>query len=117
MPFFDPTALQRREIAEGAFIRPVWGDKVMMVYIDLKDGAVVPLHTHPHEQMGMVLEGEFELVIEGESKVVREGEAYLVPSNIEHTAIANRGDARALDIFSPPREDFIQLVQGSPTGS
>lgn len=106
MPFFDPAQVQSKEIAPGAKIRPIWGEKVMMVFITLEEGSVVPLHTHPHEQMGMVLEGEFELAIAGEKRVVKQGDAYLVPSNVEHTAVASRGKALALDIFSPPREDF-----------
>lgn len=106
MPFYDPSQVQSKEIAPGAKIQPIWGDRVMMVFITLEDGSEVPMHTHPHEQMGMVLEGEFELTIAGEAKLVKKGDAYLVPSNVEHKAVASRGKALALDIFSPPREDF-----------
>ena len=112
MPFYDPTTLKQKEIAPGALIQPVWGDKVMMVFITLEDGAEVPNHTHPHEQMGMVLDGQFELTIAGEARIVKKGDAYLVPSNVEHRAVATSGKALALDIFGPPREDFIALLQG-----
>ena len=110
MPFYDPATLKSKEITPGAWIRPVWGEKVMMVFITLEDGAEVPMHSHPHEQMGLVLEGEFELTIAGETRTVSKGDAYLVPSNVEHRAVASRGKALALDIFSPPREDFIALL-------
>ncbi len=110
MPFYDFLEAQSKEMAPGVTIRPIWGEKVMMVHITLEDGAVVPLHSHPHEQMGMGLEGEFELTIAGESSVIKEGDAYFVPSGVEHIATANRGRAVALDIFSPPREDFIQSL-------
>ena len=106
MPFYDPSQVQPKEIAPGASIQPVWGEKVMMVYVTLENGSEVPLHRHPHEQMGMGLEGELEMTIDGEKKVVKKGEAYLVPSNVEHSAVANRGRAMVLDIFSPPREDY-----------
>lgn len=111
MPFYDPKSLRSKEIAPGARIQPLWGDKVMMVYITLEPGAEVPLHTHPHEQAGMCLEGEFELMIDGEARMVKEGDAYLVPSGVEHRAVATAGKARALDIFAPPREDFIDLLE------
>ena len=111
MPFYDPKALKRKRIAPGAHIQMIWGDKVMMVYITLEPGAEVPLHTHPHEQAGMCLEGEFELTIGGEARMVKEGDAYLVPSGVEHRAVATAGRALALDIFSPPREDFIELLE------
>jgi len=110
MPFYDLLQTQSKEMAPGVIIRPIWGEKVMMVHITLEDGAVDPLHSHPHEQMGMGLEGEFELSIAGEKRVVKQGDAYFVPSGVEHIAVANRGRAIALDIFSPPREDFIQSL-------
>ena len=106
MPFFNPGRVKSKEIAQGAKIRPIWGERVMMVFITLEGGAEVPMHTHPHEQMGMVLEGEFELTIAGEARMVKKGDAYLVPSNVQHKAVATRGTALALDIFSPPREEF-----------
>ena len=93
----------------GVMIKPVWGEKLMMVHISLEDGSEVPLHSHPHEQMGIGLEGEFELIIAGESQMIKRGDGYFVPSGVEHIAVASRGNAVALDMFSPPREDFIQL--------
>jgi len=56
--------------------------------------------------MGMVLEGEFELSIGDESRLVQEGDVYLVPSGVEHSARVLECQSRALDIFSPPREDY-----------
>ena len=106
MPFYDPSKVQAKELVPGAILRPIWGERVMMVHLTLEDGAVVPLHHHPHEQTGMVLEGEFELTIGDEKKVVKQGDAYVIPSNVEHTAVASRGRAVALDIFSPPREEY-----------
>jgi len=56
--------------------------------------------------MGIVLSGKFELTIGEESRLLKEGDAYLIPSNVEHSARALENQARALDIFSPPREDY-----------
>ena len=110
MPFYNPKALKSKEIAPGAHIQPLWGDKVMMVFITLEHGAEVPYHTHPNEQAGMCLEGEFELTIDGDARTVKQGDAYVVPSGVEHRAVATSGKALALDIFAPPREDFIALL-------
>ena len=81
MPFYDPKALKSKEIAPGAHIQPLWGDKVMMVFITLEPDAEVPNHTHPNEQAGMCLEGEFELTIDGEARMVKQGDAYLGHGN------------------------------------
>ena len=44
--------------------------------------------------------------------MIKQGDAYLVPSGVVHRAVATSGKALALDIFSPPREDFIALLGG-----
>src|SRR5436305_2924204 len=107
MPFFDIPATQPQSLATGITIRTAWGARIMLSFLDFeKEGATVPLHQHPHEQMGMGLEGEFRLVIGNEERIIRTGDAYLIPSGVEHSATAVGGPARALDIFSPPREEY-----------
>ena len=65
-----------------------------------------PDHTHPHEQGGMLLEGELEMVIAGESRALKPGDIYIIPGNVEHLARTRASKARVLDIFSPVREEF-----------
>jgi quercetin dioxygenase-like cupin family protein len=104
--FIDPNKLSKREILQGVNLRTAWGEKVMIAFIDIEPGSVIPPHNHPHEQMGMVLEGKLEFTIGQESKLLQPGDAYLVPSGVEHSVKVIAGPARALDIFSPPREDY-----------
>ncbi len=107
MPFFDIATTAPQSPAPGITIRTVWGERIMLSFLDFEaEGATVPPHRHFHEQMGMGLAGEFELVIGGEARVIRPGDVYLIPSEVEHSATAVGGPARALDIFSPPREDY-----------
>jgi mannose-6-phosphate isomerase-like protein (cupin superfamily) len=107
MPFFDILGTEPRTLAPGIVIRTAWGDRIMLSFLDFEtEGATVPRHQHPHEQMGMGLEGEFLLVIGDEERTVGPGDAYLIPSGVEHSATAVGGPARALDIFSPPRDEY-----------
>jgi mannose-6-phosphate isomerase-like protein (cupin superfamily) len=107
MPHFDIPSTVPQVVAPGIRIRTAWGERIMLSFLDFESaGATVPLHRHDHEQMGMGLEGEFELVIGGEARLIRAGDVYLVPSGVEHSATAVGGPARALDIFSPPREEY-----------
>ena len=106
MPFYDPATLKSKEIAPGAWIKPLWGEKVMMSLVEVAPGAVMPLHSHPHEQTGIMMQGEFEMTIGGETRVLRPGDAYVIPGGIEHGVRGSDGWALALDIFSPPREDY-----------
>jgi quercetin dioxygenase-like cupin family protein len=107
MPFFDLSQQPSRTIFPGVTITTAWGEHLMMsfVHFDRAD-ALVPEHQHPHEQMGMGLEGEFELVIGGEARIIRAGDSYWVPGGVPHSARSVNGPARALDIFHPAREDY-----------
>jgi len=104
--FFDSESQERKEIAPGVTIRTMWGDKVMMSVVEVAPHAVVPLHSHPHEQAGIMLQGEADMSIGGEIKRIRPGDAYIIPGGVEHGFDALEGWALALDIFSPPREEY-----------
>ena len=106
MPFFVIDEQPEKQVFEGASLRTLHGEKLMMSFVNLEPHSVVAEHSHPHEQMGMVLEGTFELSIDGESRVLKKGDAYLIPSHVKHSARAFETPALALDIFSPPREDY-----------
>lgn len=107
MPFLNIKSQPEICVFDGVTIRTVHGEKLMLSYVHLEPHSIVAEHSHPHEQMGMVLEGTFELTIEGESRHLKKGDTYLIPSNIKHSAKAFDYPAIALDIFSPPREDYI----------
>lgn len=107
MPHFDIASLVPQALLPGITVRTAWGERIMLSFLEFESvGATVPLHRHDHEQMGMGLEGEFELMIAGEARLIRAGDVYLIPSGVEHSATAVGGPARALDIFSPPREEY-----------
>ena len=105
--FPAPSEFKARQINEGISIRVVPGARIMFSFLDFSPGGVIKTHSHPHEQMGMVLEGQFELTIGDETKVVRAGDVYLIPGNIPHRAASTGATARTLDVFSPPREDYL----------
>ena len=106
MPFFVIDEQPQKKIFDSAKIRTLHGEKIMMSFVDLEPNSVVAEHSHPHEQMGMVLEGTFELTIDGDTRILKKGDAYLIPSNVKHSARAFEAPAVALDIFSPPRENY-----------
>ena len=107
MPYFyDPSEIERREMAPGVGLRTMWGEKIMMSLVEIAPSSVVPAHSHPHEQAGLVLQGEFDFTIGGETRRVKQGDAYVIPGGVEHGLTASDEWALALDIFSPPREDY-----------
>jgi len=83
------------------------GSNVMLSRIVLKAGARVPLHHHVHEQISHVIEGALIFLLDGKQIAVSAGEILCIPPHMPHEVIA-REDSVALDIFNPPREDWIR---------
>jgi quercetin dioxygenase-like cupin family protein len=81
------------------------GERTMLCEITLVRGAVVPWHTHPHEQIGYLVRGRLRFQIGDEEQELSEGDSWLVPSNVPHFVTALE-DSIAIDIFSPPREEY-----------
>ena len=106
MAIYKQTKVNGKELFPGIIVRPVWGEKIMMMLVDIAPNAEVPLHSHPHEQAGIVIEGELELGIGNEVRTVGPGVMYIIPGNIEHYARSLGPPAKVLDIFSPVREEF-----------
>ena len=84
----------------------VVGKNVMVARVLLKKGCIVPLHSHANEQVTYILEGALKFWIDGKEIVVHAGEVLCIPSNMPHKAEAVE-DTVDLDIFNPPREDWI----------
>ncbi len=108
MPFFDVNEIDPFEIVPGARIRAPFGKNLMLSYLEMDEGAVVPFHRHPHEQGGIVLKGKVELTIEEEVRITEAGSLYIIPANCLHRAVAVDGPAVVLDVFSPVREDYAE---------
>jgi quercetin dioxygenase-like cupin family protein len=93
----------------GITRRLISGKGVMIAHVYLKKGDDVPQHSHINEQITYILEGalQFWLGPEGEQQVVvRSGEVLVIPSNLEHRALALE-DTLDVDVFNPPRQDWL----------
>lgn len=84
----------------------VVGQEIMLARVLLKKGCIVPEHSHPNEQLTYILDGALKFWIGGQEIVVRAGEVLCIPSNLPHQAEALE-DTIDLDIFNPPRADWI----------
>lgn len=73
----------------------------------LKKGCVVPEHSHHNEQISMIEEGSLQFKMGGVDRIVGAGELVRIPPNLPHSVVALE-DSIAVDLFSPPREDWIR---------
>ncbi|MBM3832427.1 MAG: cupin domain-containing protein [Verrucomicrobia bacterium] len=105
MPFVNPSESRLREPFPGFKVHFVHSDKMTFAHWTIEAGAVLPEHSHPHEQVANVLDGIFELTVDGETKQLGPGSVGIIPSNAVHSgrAITN---CRIIDAFYPIREDY-----------
>ena len=87
----------------------ITGQQMVLAHVYLKKGAIVPKHQHHNEQFTYILEGALRFFMGedgAETYDVRAGEVLHIPSNVWHKAEALE-DTLDVDIFSPPREDWL----------
>ncbi len=108
--FYRWEDMPREMVTEILHRRLITGDRMMLAHVYLKKGCLVPRHAHENEQFTYILEGALRLWLgeDGSQEVtVRAGEVLHIPSNLPHRAEALE-DTLDVDVFSPPREDWLQ---------
>lgn len=105
MPFLSLHELKGKQIVPGFKGQFVHSEHMTFAYWDIEAGAVLPEHSHPHEQVATVISGEFEMTVNGETEVLRPGSVAVIPSETVHSG---RGITmcRIIDVFYPVREDY-----------
>ena len=71
--------------------RIVTGEKMTVARIYLKDGFLVPLHSHENEQITQVISGRMRFAFGDDRTEVMElgpGDVVVIPSNLPHEALA-----------------------------
>lgn len=90
----------------GVEIRTTAGEALMLSLVNFEPGSIVPDHSHPHEQMGMMISGHLEFTVGGVTRVLGPGDFWKIPGGVVHKVVAHDGPAVALDVFHPVRDDY-----------
>jgi quercetin dioxygenase-like cupin family protein len=104
--FVDKSQCVHHRIFPGVDIYTTCGEHLMLSLVEMEPHAVVEEHNHPHEQCGLMLEGEAEFTIGGQTQRVTAGQMWRIPGGVLHKVVAGDRAVRALDVFYPPREDY-----------
>ena len=99
--------------APGITMQSFSGGALMANWVTIAPGQAIPTHQHPHEQIGVILEGGMELTIAGETRTLRPGDAYSVPPHLPHGGRAMSAGCLVLDVFTPVREDYAALARAA----
>jgi quercetin dioxygenase-like cupin family protein len=99
------------EFAPGTTGQPLFGEGAMLNLVRMEPGATVPAHSHPHEQLGLIVEGMLALVIDGVAHELGPMAGYVLPGGVEHSAYCGPEGALVLDVFQPVREDYLERAE------
>ena len=105
MPCLRLEDMEQVEPVPGYRLRAVHTEHMTVAYWDIDAGAVMPEHSHPHEQVATLLEGEFEFTLDGEARLLRPGTVVSVPPGVVHEGKALTA-CRIVDAFHPSRDEW-----------
>jgi quercetin dioxygenase-like cupin family protein len=92
--------------APGISVQPVSGQSLMTCWISMEPGTIVAEHSHPNEQLGVVIEGSVTVVAAGETRTLKAGDAYVVRPDQPHQGVAGPNGVVLVETFVPIREDY-----------
>lgn len=87
-------------------IRTFAGEQMQLSLVDIPAEGVVDWHSHPNEQMGMMISGRAMFFVGDDSRELGPGDFYLIPGNVKHKVVPIGGPGQAMDIFYPIRDEY-----------
>ncbi|MFQ5996044.1 MAG: cupin domain-containing protein [Dehalococcoidales bacterium] len=107
------------ELVPGSKSHIVSTERMTVSFLTMAPNSHFAVHHHESEQIMIVLDGACDEIIEGKLYHLEEGDVVILPSNTEHGGYISERSCRVIDIFSPPRQDYVAKLEavkkGSPT--
>lgn len=98
---------ESRQLVQGVELSTlVYGEKTLMGQFKIAKGSEIPMHSHPHEQTGIMISGKLRFNVDGEIFEAETGDSWCLPGDVEHSAEALE-DSVIVEIFAPVREDYL----------
>jgi quercetin dioxygenase-like cupin family protein len=102
---YELSDIAERELIPGFDVRFVHTERMTFAYWTVREGAELPHHSHPHEQVCQLQEGRFELTIADQTQTLEPGQVAVIPGDAPHSGKALTA-CRIMDTFAPPRDDY-----------
>ncbi len=112
--FVELARLSPQQIWDGVVARALHGDHVTLAVIELEPDCLLPEHSHANEQMGILVRGTLELRVGEEIMTMQPGTMWRIPGGMPHDARTGPEGAVVVEVWSPPREDWLQLERYEP---
>lgn len=104
------------ELAPSFKTHIVSGDRITLSFVSAEPSAELPTHRHENEQIMIVIDGAVDFVIVGKQYHVEKGDVVVLPSNTEHGGYISDQGCRVIDVFSPPRQDYVAKLEEAKKG-
>jgi len=101
------------ELVPGANSHIVSTEKITVSFLTMNPGIYFEIHRHEAEQVMVVLDGAIDEIIEGKLYPTKKGDVILLPSNTEHGGYGSEQGCTVIDIFCPPRQDFVAKLEAA----
>lgn len=106
--FVKAEQVKQVEMAPGVLRRTLGhGEEMLLCEFSVAAESEVPVHSHPHAQVGYVVRGRMRLSIDDEAQTFKAGDSYYIPGDAPHGALMLE-DSVVVDVFCPPREDYLE---------
>ena len=102
---YNLNGIESKELFDGEKARFVHAENMTLACWQFDQGAILPEHSHPHEQITNVMGGTFEITIDGETVELNTGSVVVIPPHAVHSGMARTG-CFIMDVFHPVREDY-----------
>jgi quercetin dioxygenase-like cupin family protein len=106
MPLYNWNQLPEEQLNPRVTRKAIHMKGLTIARLHIQKGAVVPAHSHVHEQIATVEKGALKFTLEGQEQIVMAGESLAIPSGASHGVEALE-DTVVVDVFSPCREDWL----------
>ena len=106
--FCKKGTVEKKQLLEGVHLRTlVYGEKTLMGQFSIAKGSAIPPHSHPHEQVTYIVEGEVLFFLGEEKQRLNPGDMVAIPANLPHSIQLVSAHVRLIDSFTPLRQEFL----------
>jgi quercetin dioxygenase-like cupin family protein len=115
--WFEIESETKVSLGPGIDSIPIIGQGMALSYVKLQAHSEAKMHAHSEEQIAFVLEGEMEFEIGGQRRLLRPGMGVAIPAWVSHAARTYDTFCNEIDIFQPPRQALVDLLQKAESDS
>lgn len=105
------------EISPGMKYQIVSAERITVGFIDAAPNSIGPAHKHEAEQILIVMDGACEEVVAGKRFPLKKGDVMVIPANVEHGTYMSPEGCKIIDIYSPPRQDYLDRLKETKKGA